>query len=66
MYPSLCFVDSTYQVVPENSKEKLKTSLTEEEYNSLLEGGKNVTYSSKIWEWAKKIVHIAQYQMDTF
>ncbi len=66
MYPSLCFVDSTYQVVPENSKEKLKTALTEEEYNSLLEGGKNVTYSSKIWEWAKKIVHIAQYQMDTF
>lgn len=51
MYPTLCFVDSTYQIVPETSKEKLKENLTEEEYNSLLDGGDNVQYSSRIIEW---------------
>lgn len=44
MYPTLCFVDSTYEVVPGESKEKLKESLTEEEYNSLLTGGDDVEY----------------------
>jgi stage II sporulation protein R len=51
MYPTLCFVDSTYQVVPEESKEKLKESLTEEEYDSLLDGGENVTYGFRIFDW---------------
>lgn len=51
MYPTLCFVDSTYQIVPDESKEKLKEALTNEEYEMLLAGGENVTYSSKIWEW---------------
>ena len=55
MYPGLCFIDSTYQVVPEESKEKLKNSLTEEEYNSLLDGGSDITYSSKIIEWIQKL-----------
>jgi len=32
-------------------KEKLKESLSEEEYNSLLDGGDKVQYSSKIIEW---------------
>lgn len=51
MYPSLCFVDATYQVVPETSKEKLKNNLTEEEYNSLLDGGDEVHYSFRFIEW---------------
>jgi stage II sporulation protein R len=51
LYPTLCFVDSTYQVVPDESKEKLKESLTAEEYNSLLDGGENVSYGSRIFEW---------------
>ena len=51
MYPSLCFVDSTYQVVPDSSKEKLKNNLSEEEYRSLLDGEDEVHYSSKIIEW---------------
>ncbi len=55
MYPSLCFVDSTYQVVPDTSKEQLKQSLTEEEYNSLLEGGDDVSYSWKLVEWIKSL-----------
>lgn len=55
MYPTLCFVDSTYQVVPDGSKEKLKQSLTEEEYNSLLDGGEDVTYGLKIWDWLSSL-----------
>ncbi len=35
LFPSLCFLDETCAVVPEESKEKLKTSLTQEEYASL-------------------------------
>lgn len=53
MYPSLCFVDSTYQVVPDSSKEKLKNNLSEEEYNSLLDGGEQVQYSSRLIEWIR-------------
>ncbi len=56
MYPTLCFVDSTYQIVPESSKEKLKASLTEEEYNSLLDGGDGVEYSSRFIEWIKDVL----------
>lgn len=48
MYPTLCFVDSTYQIVPEESKERLKENLTEEEYDSLLSGGGDVEYGFKI------------------
>ncbi len=44
MYPTLCLVDSTYQVVPDDSKEKLRENLTEEEYESLLTGGEDVGY----------------------
>lgn len=56
MYPTLCFVDSVYQVVPEKSKEKLRTSLTSEEYKSLLDGDDKVQYCSKIAEWVKGIL----------
>lgn len=55
MYPTLCFVDSTYQVVPDSSKEKLKESLTEEEYESLLDGREDVTYSFKFLEWLQNL-----------
>lgn len=55
MYPTLCFVDSTYQVVPDSSKEQLKQSLTSEEYNSLLDGGEDVSYSWKIVEWIQSL-----------
>lgn len=39
MYPSLCMVNETYSVVPEESKETLKTILTEEEYEAIDENG---------------------------
>ncbi|MCH5251515.1 MAG: stage II sporulation protein R [Lachnospiraceae bacterium] len=55
MYPTLCFVDSTYQVVPDSSKEKLKETLTWEEYDSLLDGGEEVSYSFRFFEWLQNI-----------
>lgn len=36
IYPSLCFVDATYGVVPEDSKEELKGVLAAEDYEELL------------------------------
>ncbi|MDR1700597.1 MAG: stage II sporulation protein R [Lachnoclostridium sp.] len=54
MYPTLCFVDSTYQVVPEESKDILKKDLTQEEYQSLLEG-ENITFDFKFLEWVEKL-----------
>ncbi len=47
LFPSLCFVDETYAVVPEESKEKLRKSLSEEEYDSL-------QIHSAVYDWAKK------------
>lgn len=55
MYPALCFVDSTYQVVPDSSKERLKENMTEEEYNSLLDGGEEIRYSWRIAEWIQSL-----------
>lgn len=40
MFPPLCFVDATYSVVPEDSKEQLKQVLTQEEYDAVFTGGK--------------------------
>ena len=56
MYPTLCFVDSTYQIVPGESKEKLKKCLTEEEYNSLLDGENGIETSSLFIEWIRNIL----------
>ena len=35
LYPPLCFVDSSCGVLPDESKEKLKNILTEDEYNAV-------------------------------
>lgn len=55
MYPTLCFLDSTYQVVPEESKEVLQADLTAEEYSMLLEGGENISYGFKLLDWVEKM-----------
>lgn len=54
MYPSLCFVDSVGETVPEESKAKLKDHLTEEEYESLLDG-ENVEYGFFLWDYFKDL-----------
>lgn len=52
MFPSLCFVDGTYAVVPDNSKERLKEVLTEEEYKTIAEDETvKVEFALKFAEW---------------
>ncbi len=36
LFPSLCFIDGTYSIVPEESKEKLEEVIGEENYKTLL------------------------------
>ncbi len=43
LYPPLCFVDLTYGIVPEDSKDTLHSIVGNEDYNTLLYGGKDVT-----------------------
>lgn len=35
LYPPLCFVDTSYGVLPDSSKDTLKNILTDEEYNAI-------------------------------
>ena len=37
LYPPLCFVDTVYGVVPDESKDKLKNVLNEEEYHAVVD-----------------------------
>ena len=56
MFPTLCFVDGTYSIVPEESKEKLEHVLTEEEYQSLLiKNTGKITIKWKWKEWLKQL-----------
>lgn len=43
LFPSLCFVDETTAVVPQDSKEKLQSALSEDDYNSLLSANGQTT-----------------------
>ena len=36
LYPSLCYIDSSYAIVPDSSKELLQTLLPEDDFQSLL------------------------------
>ncbi len=59
MFPTLCLVDGTCETVPEESKEKLKNSLTQKEYQSLLKKqkkGGNVEYRFRLKEWLSEIL----------
>ena len=50
LYPNLCFVDSAYGVLEEEQKEKLKTVLTEEEYESIFQvPSKDIKVSFKLF-----------------
>lgn len=55
VFPTLCYVDETYSYVPEDSKEKLKEVLTEEEYDEITEEkGIEVRVKFKLWDYLKK------------
>lgn len=40
MYPNLCFANSVYEVIDENSQRELRAVLTEEEYEEVIAEGK--------------------------
>lgn len=56
MYPPLCFVDETYSIVDDNSKEQLKHLLTEEEYSSLVSKKPPIKIKFKLIEKLKDIL----------
>lgn len=52
MFPPLCFVDSTYSIVPDSSKEQLKNVLTEEEYDMVFKKKEvKIKVKFKIVDW---------------
>jgi stage II sporulation protein R len=55
MFPPLCFVDETYSIVDENSKEKLLQLLSEEEYDALISGKTPVKIHFKLFEQIKEL-----------
>ncbi|WP_343210739.1 stage II sporulation protein R [Anaerolentibacter hominis] len=48
LFPSLCFVDSSYDVVSEDGKEALKENLTEEEYEAVTSHNGKVSIRFKL------------------
>jgi len=55
MFPPLCFVDETYAIIDEDTKEQLKHLLTEEEFETLSSEHTNVKIKFKILEELKKL-----------
>ncbi len=53
MFPPLCFVDETYSIVDDNSKEKLLELLTDEEYDVLISGRTPVKVRFKLLDKIK-------------
>ena len=47
MFPPLCFVDASSGVVPEESKEELENSLTDEEFSIVSDNEENLTFKLK-------------------
>ena len=54
LYPSLCFVDVTSGVVPQESKEQLQNSLNEEEYKLISNSDTSVNFKFKLVEFFNK------------
>lgn len=57
MFPPLCFVDETYSIIDEKSKEKLEYLLTEEEYEALFQKKTPIKVKFKLWEALKKLLN---------
>ncbi|MDF2906872.1 MAG: hypothetical protein K0R34_2193 [Herbinix sp.] len=55
MFPPLCFVDETYSIVDENSKEKLLELLSDDEYDALISGKTPVKVKFKLIEKIKDL-----------
>lgn len=55
MFPPLCFVDETYNIVDEDGEEKLKELLTEEEFDALKNDKSSIKVKFKLLEAIKKL-----------
>lgn len=55
IFPNLCYVDATYQIVPDESKQQLKNVLTEEEYNAILQKEPKVVIKFKLVDWFRNL-----------
>ncbi len=55
LYPPLCFVDVTYGIVPDDSKQLLKNILDEDEYDAITGNGENTEYRFKIFSFLNNI-----------
>ena len=56
LYPRLCFVDSLYAVVPDQSEEELTGVLSEEEYNAVFKSpDTKIEVKSRVLEWIDNI-----------
>ena len=47
LYPSLCYIDRTYAIVPDSSKELLQSLLPEDDFHSLLRFGRFTRYTDQ-------------------
>ena len=56
MYPSLCMVEEGMARVPDESKKKLKNTLSQEEYDCIDEQNVTVEYRLKIVELWKSMI----------
>ncbi len=57
MFPPLCFVDATYSVVPDSSKDQLKYLLTDEEYDAVFSKDEpQIKVKLKIVSWLKDVL----------
>ena len=56
MFPTLCFVDETYDIITEENKEAFREILTEEEYESLLNDTDSQNEETKVFYKLKSVV----------
>ena len=47
MFPPLCFVDASSGIVPEESKQDLQNSLTDEEFSVVSDNKEDITFKLK-------------------
>lgn len=55
MFPTLCYVDESYDVITEENKETFKKVLTKQEYESIEKQEGQYFYKFKLLEWIKEL-----------
>ena len=55
MFPTLCYVDESYDVITEENKETFKKVLTKQEYESIEKQEEQYFYKFKLLEWIKEL-----------